>query len=646
MKRAFAVLQIKEATDGVERVIRGIATSPRPDRLGDVIEPAGVRVAADIPLFLHHDSKQTVGRARLLKATANGIPFEARLPNVKEAGTLRDRVDEAWQMVKYGLITGVSIGFNVVNNAIETIKDGGYRFLETEVLELSLVPIPAQPDAVIQGFKSLDRAAVDTLYEALRAASGNKQGSISPGASGKQQIFLKGKQMQTLQEVREVRAAKANRMKELIELMKQPEYQTSEDENAEFDMLGQEVKTLDVDIRVKQFEAMQAAAATPAKGKSSEEGRVSRAGISFVRRADPEPRYKGEAFTRTLIAKAVGMYHGESPIRVAEERWGKSHPQFVQYIRAAVAGGGTGTGEWGAELAQLDTQYTGDFVEYLYSKTVFDQLPLRAVPSRIRVKGQDGAFIGYWTGESKAIAMSKADYSEVDLSPLKVAALTVISMELLEDSQPSAEMLVRDGLAEASAQRIDMTFLSATAATPGVSPAGIKYNVSAITPSGNDLAAFYNDLQALLSPFVTGKMASGIQLIMNPASGMGIGMLRGTLDQRPFATISENGGSVDGRVVYVGDNVTAGDIIAIRSADVWKIGDSGIRVSMSKEATIEQSDAPTGATDTPVAQSAYPTNMFQEESVAFKVTRRINWQKRRSTAVTYISGADYGPTGS
>jgi HK97 family phage major capsid protein len=240
--------------------------------------------------------------------------------------------------------------------------------------------------------------------------------------------------------------------------------------------------------------------------------------------------------------------------------------------------------------------------------------------------------------------MSKGDYSEVDLSPLKVAALTVISMELLEDSQPSAEILCRDGLAEASAQRIDTTFLSATAAVSGVSPAGIKVGVSAISPTGYDLAALRNDLQSLLTPFVTNKMASGITLVMNPANALAIGMMYGALDQQAFPNLNQSGGTTPIGPVVVGDNVTFGDIFAIRSQDIWKIGDSGIRVSMSKEATIEQDTVPTGATDTPTAASANMTNMFQEESVAFKVVRRINYQKRRSTAVTYIASADYGGT--
>jgi hypothetical protein len=76
--------------------------------------------------------------------------------------------------------------------------------------------------------------------------------------------------------------------------------------------------------------------------------------------------------------------------------------------------------------------------------------------------------------------------------------------------------------------------------------------------------------------------------------------------------------------------------------DIWKIGDGGVSVSISREATIEQDNAPQGATDTPVTMSTKFTNMFQAESTAIKVVRSINYAKRRSTAVAYIGDAEYG----
>lgn len=199
--RAYALIEEKSADDG-KRVITGIATHPKTDRMGDVVEMEGVHVAPDIPLFLYHDSCLTVGRAKLGKPTKKGIPFEATLPNVAEAGRLKDRVDEAWQMVRYKLITAVSIGFRALEYAF--IEGGGIRFIETEVMELSLVPVPAQPEAVIESFKSADPAAREALLNqiksadaaARRAASGAFAGgrvvrldpadlkSATPGASG------------------------------------------------------------------------------------------------------------------------------------------------------------------------------------------------------------------------------------------------------------------------------------------------------------------------------------------------------------------------------------------------------------------------------------------------------------------------------
>src|SRR5262249_19011521 len=145
-----------------------------------------------------------------------------------------------------------------------------------------------------------------------------------------------------------------------------------------------------------------------------------------------------------------------SPAAIAQHRWGKTNPTLVEIMKAnEVAGGGTGNSDWGHELVSADNRYTGDFIEYLNSKTVFNQLPLREVPANVTIKGQDGNATGYWTGEHKAIKVSTVDFSAVSLTALKVAALATVSNELLRDSSPSAEALVRDALVEASSQIVD-----------------------------------------------------------------------------------------------------------------------------------------------------------------------------------------------
>lgn len=177
--RAYSVINVKEIREEADFYqIRGIATTPSTDRMNDVVESTGAKFAPSIPLLWQHRHDKPVGLAELGPAGKSGIPFMARLPNVKEPGALKDRVDEAVQSIKYRLIAGVSIGFRVVNDAIESMKNGGLRFKEFEILELSLVTIPANAEATIRTIKQLDSAA--------RAATGHARGGVVlvPGVSG------------------------------------------------------------------------------------------------------------------------------------------------------------------------------------------------------------------------------------------------------------------------------------------------------------------------------------------------------------------------------------------------------------------------------------------------------------------------------
>lgn len=153
MNRAYAVLEIKSVNDG-DRVIRGVATTPTPDRMGDIVDPLGVTFKNPLALLWQHRSDQPVGTVKFDKPTKDGITFEATIADVDEPGTLKDRLDEAWQSVKTGLVRAVSIGFRALEYSF--MDEGGIRFITSEVLELSLVTIPANADATINQIRSID----------------------------------------------------------------------------------------------------------------------------------------------------------------------------------------------------------------------------------------------------------------------------------------------------------------------------------------------------------------------------------------------------------------------------------------------------------------------------------------------------------
>lgn len=447
------------------------------------------------------------------------------------------------------------------------------------------------------------------------------------------------------------RAAKVAQMEKLGETASEADRTMDSAEAEEFDGLGEEIKKIDAElVRMRTLESFNGQKSRPVVDPTTTEepsvvGSKQRSSGPhiIVASKDQDEKFKGQNFTRIAIAKALGYLNGVSPGAIAERRWGKTNPTLVAVIKAnEVAGGGTGSGEWGAELVQADTRYTGDFIEFLYSKTLYDQLPLRQVPANVAIKGQDGAATGYWVGESKAIPVSKADFSTVNLTPLKVAALAVVSNELLRDSTPAAEGLVRDALVEASSQRVDLTFVSNAAASAGVSPAGILNGLSSVGTAGSSAEDVRLDILALYAPFIAAKNASGLVFATDPATRKSLQMLTTAFGQVAFPELGA--GNLLGDAIYASDNITAGNLLLIKPSDIWRIGDDGVQVDISRDAMIEQNSAPTGATDTPVAASVTMVSMFQENSTAIRVIRSINFAKRRASAVSFLSGASYGGT--
>jgi hypothetical protein len=116
MNRAYSLLTVKRVSED-ERLIEGLATTPEPDRMGDVVEPKGAQFKLPLPLLMHHDSRQPVGHVTSAAVTNDGIAVTARIIKFDEPGRLKDRLDEAWHTVKSGLINGLSIGFRAIERS-------------------------------------------------------------------------------------------------------------------------------------------------------------------------------------------------------------------------------------------------------------------------------------------------------------------------------------------------------------------------------------------------------------------------------------------------------------------------------------------------------------------------------------------------
>lgn len=626
MKRAYAVLQIKAVDEGA-RKFSGVASTVGTDRMGDIVEPKGAQFKLPLPLLWQHDSRDPIGWVTRAKVTNDGIEIEGEIAKIEEPGRLQDRLTEAWQYIKNKLVRGLSIGFNALESArIEGTY--GIHFTAWEWLELSAVTIPANQEATITAIKSL-------------AAPGRQPPGV-PGNRSRKEATMK-----TLQELIEERAQKAARLAELSDLVKRGEKRNyTDDEAGEVDTLLAEIEQLDGDIRTKRIEAAQLMTAKGVDGSSAAAASVSRGPTILIRKQDPDDKFKGQAFTRRAIAKALAwLSNGEFTAgQIAEHRWGKSNPQLVEWIKGDVSAATAGDAAWAGRLVAPDGRFAGDFIEYLKSKTVYDQLALREVPANVTIKGQDGIGSAGWVGQAHAIPVSEQGFTTINLTPLKVAGIAVLANEIIRDSSPSAEMLVRDGLVTAIADAIDSTFLSDDPADAGVSPAGLLAALAAISSTGTDGIALRRDIAALYAPFLTAKNASGLNLVMTTTLAKSISLMVNALGQTEFPGITADGGTLLGDRTVTGDHVPAGAMILLKPSDIWRIGDGGVTVSISQDATLEMETEPAMEGATPTGPTGKMVSMFQTESTAFKVVRPINFQKRRTTAVQWIDDAAYAPT--
>ena len=329
MDRAYSLLHVK-SLDAPRRTFSGMASTPELDRQGHSVDPAGVSFRNPLPLLFFHDQQSPIGHVTL-RREADGIGFTATLPTIETPGRLKDRVDEAWDSITAGLITGVSIGFRVLGDAVQVLKGGGLKFLKTEVFELSLVTIPANAHASILLVKSL-------------AATGDHL----PGVTGPVRFKDKDRPMkQTTAEhiasLTTTHGTKTARMTEIMETAAAAGVTLDDPQSREYDALALEVKSLDADIaRLRTLEDTQRNAAVPILVPPS----AGRTPVISVKANVPP----GTGFIRYCQALAVSKGSRLEAVEYAKQ-WKDTTPEVELILKAAVAAGTTTDATWAGPLA-------------------------------------------------------------------------------------------------------------------------------------------------------------------------------------------------------------------------------------------------------------------------------------------------------
>jgi HK97 family phage major capsid protein/HK97 family phage prohead protease len=653
-EKFYSQFEIK-AVDNEKRRIKGIASTPNADRSLDIVYPKGAVYKLPIPFLWQHDHRQPIGNVVSVNATDKGIEVEIELVQLDAPSQLAARLEEAWQSIKSGLVRGLSIGFSAIKYAY--LENGGVEYIQWSWHELSAVTIPCNAEATITAIKSLAKQQAALGHRAVYLSGKSK----SVGAPAKPPVNLKpqeGHSMDYAKSILNFNATKLDKQKRMDELMAAADNEgrtLDAAESEEYDNLVAEVA--EIDKHVKRLETSQASAAnrsvpvdnTPST-KAVASNRSGNAPAVIKAQEDLEP---GIEFAR--YAMCLGKAKGElgSALSIAKNQFPKS-TRIHSTLKAAVDAGTTTDATWARPLVEYN-QFTGDFVEFLRPQTIIGRFgqgtipSLRSIPFNVHVRGQTGGGQGYWVGEAKAKPLTAFAYNDAYLGYTKVANIAVLTEELIRFSDPSAERLVRDSLADALIARLDIDFIAPTlAGVTGVNPASITYGVTPIVSTGNTAEDVRTDVQAAMGAFIVANnsLAQGVW-IMSAIRALALSQMRNALGQKEFPELSMMGGTFEGLPVIVSQYVpsdSAGDmVILVNAADVWLADDGQVVIDASREASLQMLDNPTNASNDATPTSV--VSMFQTNSVALRAERYINWQKRRDTAVAVITAVNWGSAG-
>ena len=146
-----AVIIEKATSDGSRRV-RFVASDETVDRYGDIIRASGWQLENfrknPVLLFGHQSGQLPVGKVDPIAVEGTRLIAHAEFTPEGMSGF----ADTVWAMVDQGFVQAASVGFlplatpNPIFDADKHLT--GFEFIAQELLELSIVTVPANPNAL------------------------------------------------------------------------------------------------------------------------------------------------------------------------------------------------------------------------------------------------------------------------------------------------------------------------------------------------------------------------------------------------------------------------------------------------------------------------------------------------------------------
>lgn len=175
IRKQFTAEEIKTVGDDDSRILQFTISTETVDRMGDVIKANGWELESfeknPVVLFAHDSRRPPVGRA--IGVEIKGRKLRAQAEFMDDEVDRTGFSDTIFRMLKAKFLRATSVGF--IPKEWEFIKEKddeghefitGFKFTKQELLEFSVVPVPANPDALM-GARSagIDLRPLEAWYE-------------------------------------------------------------------------------------------------------------------------------------------------------------------------------------------------------------------------------------------------------------------------------------------------------------------------------------------------------------------------------------------------------------------------------------------------------------------------------------------------
>ena len=109
-------------------------------------------------MLFNHNTDKVIGKITLTNGETEVRAKAELIPNLLLA-------QEVYEMLKFGAISGLSIGFHVLNYQYRDSTDpyAGLSITMAELVETSVVTVPANDNARVSAVKKITQNEIDTL---------------------------------------------------------------------------------------------------------------------------------------------------------------------------------------------------------------------------------------------------------------------------------------------------------------------------------------------------------------------------------------------------------------------------------------------------------------------------------------------------